>query len=116
MDHFADFAEFAVPDFMQYGTFYRESPTAVAVRILQDYKCKSVVIGCDTFLAGMVEATVIVPDDQNGIEDLFKGIETDYIYLDFRENKIPMYVIQRMVVGSSVISQVERLRENRFKP
>ncbi|MFA6462352.1 MAG: hypothetical protein WCV90_08885 [Candidatus Woesearchaeota archaeon] len=109
MDLFENFQGFAIQELMVYETFYRLPPTATASKILHDYKGKYVEIGCDVVTADKpVNASLIVPDDDKSIDELFKGIETDYIFIDFPEDNIPMYAIQRIVVGNHTISQVER--------
>lgn len=109
MDLFENFQGFAIQLGMTYETFYRLSPMATASLILRDYKGKFVEIGCDVVTADkMVHASLIVPDDDKSIDELFKGIETDYIFMDFPEDNISMYALQRIVVGNHTISQVER--------
>ncbi len=109
MDLFENFKGFAIQEHMVYETFYRLSPTATASRILRDYRGKYVEIGCDVITADKIVGTsLIVPDNDKSIDEIFKGIETDYIFIDFPEDNVPMYVIQRIVVGNQSISQVER--------
>ena len=109
MDHFENFNGFAIQTDMAYETFHRESPIDTACRILQDYKGKFVEIGCDVVTADRpVVVNLTVPDDNTGIEEIFKEIVTDYIFIDFPEDPIKMYAIQKLVVGNQAISQVER--------
>ena len=111
MDHFANFKGFAVPLGLVYETFCREAPPVAAGRILQEYKGKFVEIGWEE-ISGVKSATVLVPHDKASIDELLIGIDkdTDFVYLDFFEDNLPLYAIQKIVVGDQMISQVERQR------
>ena len=109
MDPFKNFEGFAVMPGNDYETFYHDSPTGVARRVLKSYRGTFVEIGfeiCGTGEMKKIEDTV--PRADASIDTLFDGVNADYVYIDFPKEQTPMYILQRMMIGSHSITQVER--------
>ncbi|HIH14670.1 MAG TPA: hypothetical protein HA360_05815 [Nanoarchaeota archaeon] len=103
-----DFRGFLVPSNFTFESYSKESPIEIACRLLIPYSLRDVEIGCEVFPEGLREVCARVPEVFL-IEDLFRGIDRtlcDYVWLDLTDQGF--YVIQRIVLGDTVISQVEK--------
>lgn len=110
MDHFEHFQGFAPEG--TYETFYREDPVFTARRILKEYKGKDIFVIYDPITEqGIVEKeeNFKVPNDDSSIDNLFQGVNTNYIWIRFPNDDMDSYLVQRIVIGEQQISQVERL-------
>ena len=107
MDHFQNFNGFAVPAGMTFESYTHQNPTETAIEILCGYMGKFVEIGYDT-PDDLRSVEMIVPNNRKDITELLEGVTAEYIYVDFPEDSISLYTIQKMVIGSQSISQVER--------
>jgi hypothetical protein len=110
MDHFRNFEGFAPEG--RFESFHRMTPNETAALILKQYKGQEAGFGYEHATPAGIdyyERDIIVPDQDSSIDDLFKGITTDRIWIRCYDTVEPDYVIQRIKIGDQEVAEVDRV-------